>query len=118
MQQERYEYRNLPIPGGGYVTGFTFHSRQKDILYIRTDIGGVYRFDRESQRWKSLCDHVTMDDLSETFPIAIALDESHPERFYVACGVDVQACGELLVSGEVMTVGKRGERLKHSANSI
>lgn len=106
MQQERYEYRNLPIPGGGYVTGFTFHSRQKDILYIRTDIGGVYRFDRESQRWKSLCDHVTMDDLSETFPIAIALDERHPERLYVACGVDAQACGELLVSedyGETFT---------------
>ena len=45
MKKTAYKYSNLPIPGGGYVTGFLFHPVKKDILYIRTDIGGSYRFD-------------------------------------------------------------------------
>jgi hypothetical protein len=51
MRKETYEYRNLPIPGGGYVTGFIFHEKQPGILYCRTDIGGVYRYKPEERRW-------------------------------------------------------------------
>ncbi|MCH5259160.1 MAG: endoglucanase [Lachnospiraceae bacterium] len=99
-KRERYRYKNLPIPGGGYVTGFLFHKRVPDVFYIRTDIGGVYRFDREEERWVSLIDHVTMDDLSETFPIAVALDDDHPERLYIACGVNKAGAGKIAVSDD------------------
>lgn len=98
MQTKQYRYRNLPIPGGGYVTGFIYHLKKKDVLYIRTDIGGVYRFDADSQRWISLIDHVTMEDLSETFPTAAALDDQHPERLYIACGVNADPHGKMAVS--------------------
>lgn len=84
----KYEYRNLPIPGGGYVTGFLYHKKVPNILYMRTDIGGTYRFEYEEHRWKSLINHVTMFDLSETFPIAMALDENEPNMLYIACGVN------------------------------
>lgn len=36
-----YEYRHASVPGGGFVTGFCFHPAEKNILYARTDIGGV-----------------------------------------------------------------------------
>lgn len=98
MQTKRYSYRNLPIPGGGYVTGFIYHLKKKDVLYIRTDIGGVYRFDADSQRWISLIDHVTMENLSETFPTAVALDEKHPERLYIACGIYDRPHGRMAVT--------------------
>lgn len=42
MKQIPYEYHNLPIPGGGYVTGFLYSEGERDVLYIRTDIGGAY----------------------------------------------------------------------------
>ena len=100
MEQERYRYRNLPIPGGGYVTGFVFHTKARDVLYIRTDIGGVYRFDPKAQRWVSLIDHVSMDDISETFPIAVALDDAHPERLYIACGVNRPGAGKIASSDD------------------
>lgn len=86
VKQISYEYKNLPIPGGGYVTGFLYHEKQKDVLYARTDIGGTYRFDQAQQTWISLIPHVTMKDLSETFPIAMALDEKRPNMLYIACG--------------------------------
>lgn len=98
MQTQQYTYRNLPIPGGGYVTGFIFHPKEKGVLYIRTDIGGVYRYDAEAQRWHSLIDHVTMEDLSETFPTAVALDDDSPERLYIACGINASPHGKMAVS--------------------
>ena len=52
-EQLEYRYQNAPIPGGGYVTGFVFEPAVKGMLYLRTDIGGAYRFDPQDQRWKS-----------------------------------------------------------------
>ena len=98
MKQIPYEYKNLPIPGGGYVTGFLYHRKKQDVLYARTDIGGTYRFDAEKRRWVSLIPHVTMEDLSETFPIAMALDDSRPSMLYVACGINSAQSGVLAVS--------------------
>ncbi|MBQ7359931.1 MAG: endoglucanase [Lachnospiraceae bacterium] len=87
-KQIPYKYQNLPIPGGGYVTGFLFSKEKPDTLYLRTDIGGSYRFDSKEKRWNSLSDHVTMTRLDETYPTAIALDESNPGNFYIVCGVN------------------------------
>lgn len=100
MQTQQYTYHNLPIPGGGYVTGFIFHPKEKGGLYIRTDIGGVYRFDAKAERWHSLIDHVTMEDLSETFPAAVALDKERPQRLYIVCGIGSAPRGRLAVSDD------------------
>ncbi len=98
MKQVSYTYQNLPIPGGGYVTGFLYHKGKRDVLYARTDIGGTYRFDAEEQQWVSLISHVTMKDLSETFPISIALDDTNPAMLYIACGIYAEKSGVLAIS--------------------
>lgn len=98
METEKYIYRNCPIPGGGYVTGFVFHEKDPSLLYIRTDIGGTYGYDRQADRWYSLIDHVSMNDLSETYPIAIALDPEDPDYLYVACGIYDNPHGVFAVS--------------------
>lgn len=86
-QQIPYIYHHLPIGGGGYVTGFFFHPRDRHTLYCRTDIGGMYRFDDERQCWVSLIDHVKPDDLRETYPISAALDETEPDTLFIAGGL-------------------------------
>lgn len=88
MKQIKYTYKNLPIPGGGYVTGFLFHPKRENLLYIRTDIGGSYRYCYEDNKWISLTESVDMFDLSETYPIALAVDENKPARLLVASGVN------------------------------
>lgn len=93
-----YEYKNLPIPGGGYVTGFLFHETVEDILYARTDIGGVYRYNFKEKRWMSLMDHVTINDLSETYPTAIGLDSNNPSFLYIACGCGDRKQGVFCIS--------------------
>ena len=100
MRQIPYEYKNLPIPGGGYVTGFLYHKLKKDVFYARTDIGGTYKYNTKSQKWISLIPHVTMEDLSETFPIALALDDNRPNMLYIACGVNKEQSGVLAISDD------------------
>lgn len=97
-RKKLYEYKNAPIPGGGYVTGVTYHQKQPGILYARTDIGGTYRFDMIEKKWKSLINHVTMEDLSETYPIALALDDRYPERLYIISGITENGYGVLSIS--------------------
>ncbi|MGN0298973.1 MAG: endoglucanase [Lachnospiraceae bacterium] len=119
MKQIAYQYHNLPIPGGGYVTGILYHPQKKDLLYIRTDIGGTYRFDAEKQRWKNLTTHVTMMDLSETYPIALALDVHRPEMLYIACGENKEKSGILAVSedfGETFIYEKIPVRIHGNLN--
>ncbi len=97
-QNIKYKYKNAPIPGGGYVTGFVFHSKQPNVLYTRTDIGGTYRFDYDDKHWYSLIDHVTGEDLAETYPIALALDDKHPEWLYIMSGVNEAGYGVFSIS--------------------
>ncbi len=93
-----YEYKNVPIIGGGYVTGLIYHQKQPGILYARTDIGGTYRFDFKEKKWHSLIDHVTHMNLAETYPIALALDDEHPERLYIICGMADKDYGVFCIS--------------------
>ena len=95
-----YKYNNIPIHGGGYVTGFAFHSKQQGCMYIRTDIGGVYRYNIKTDEYESLADHIKHTDPGESFPIAIALDEKVPNRLYIVCGVSRNLHGLLCVSND------------------
>lgn len=119
MKKVSYQYQNLPIPGGGYVTGIMYHPKKKDVLYIRTDIGGTYRFDAVQQKWQSLIKHVTMMDLSETFPISLAFDENRPEVLYIACGENREKSGVLAISedfGETFSYEKIPVRIHGNLN--
>lgn len=88
MKIEKYDYSNCPIPGGGYVTGFCFNSKERGILYIRTDIGGSYRYIYEENKWECLTESVNMSDLRATFPIAICSDNDSPNVLYSLSGIN------------------------------
>lgn len=79
-----YVYRHAPVPGSGFVTGFCFHPKGKNILYARTDIGGVYRYDFTAKTWISLMDHMKATEKLECYSLSIALDVSNPEWLYIA----------------------------------
>lgn len=82
----KYDYKSLSVPGGGFVTGFVFHPTCRNLLYCRTDIGGVYRFDFESQSWNFLGSRITEFEHHLTQPLAIAVDEALSDKLYIMCG--------------------------------
>ena len=96
----KYEYGNLKISGGGFVTGITFHHTDSKTLYIRTDIGGVYRYDFDKQTWVYLADKVTADDPAQTYPLAIALDETTQISCFSPAEINAQIISAYLMTRE------------------
>lgn len=86
-ESEKYIYKPISVPGGGFVTGFVFHPATRDILYCRTDIGGIYRYDFNKDSWISLIDHATDPGVFETYPLALALDRQNPSYIYAMEGL-------------------------------
>ncbi len=84
--QLSYTYHSIPIPGGGFVTGFVFHPRVPGICYARTDVGGVYRLNRRENRWIPLMDWVGHPHEGLMQTLSIALDPDRPGRVMVLSG--------------------------------
>ncbi|MCQ2506587.1 MAG: hypothetical protein MJ113_05360 [Lachnospiraceae bacterium] len=88
MKNIPYSYKNMPINGGGYVTGLEF-SEKKGELFCRTDVGGCYYYKRDENRWLSLASHVSKQDKSESYPIALDICEDE-KSISVISGVPKQ----------------------------
>ena len=46
-----YNWRNVVIGGGGFSPNIIFSPAEKGLAYLRTDVGGIYRWDAKAQRW-------------------------------------------------------------------
>ena len=53
---QAYGWRNVQIVAGGFITGIQFHPTEPGLVYVRTDIGGSYRWDEGFGRWLPLND--------------------------------------------------------------
>ena len=76
----KYTYKNIPIIGGGFVTGLVFHPAVKGALYARTDVGMAYRFDNGSEKWTALGEETVLS------PLSLAVDRFDGDKLYAAFG--------------------------------
>ncbi len=81
-----YYWGNVRFDGGGFVNAVLFHPKAKDILYARTDVGGVYRFDAANSRWIPLTDWISEEDRGLFGGESFAIDPNDPKRLYVLAG--------------------------------
>lgn len=84
--REAYTWRNVAIGGGGYVTGIVTHPQEPDLVYIRTDVGGAFRWDPVHKRWIQLLGALTFAEWNLNGIDAIALDPSDPNVVYLSAG--------------------------------
>jgi hypothetical protein len=82
-----YQWQSVPFGGGGYVPGYVYHPKQPNLLYARTDVGGMYRYDYGAGRWIQLLDHLGRDDGDLSGVLSIALDPNDPSKVYTANGM-------------------------------
>jgi photosystem II stability/assembly factor-like uncharacterized protein len=79
-------WTNVAIGGGGYVTGVYLHPQQEDLVYIKTDVGGFYRWNAVEQKWIPLTDHFPLSQSNYYGGEALALDPNNPSIVYIAAG--------------------------------
>jgi photosystem II stability/assembly factor-like uncharacterized protein len=80
-----YAWRNVVVGGGGFAPNIIFSPVEKGLAYLRTDMGGAYRWDDKQQQWIPL-----QDGLAESsyFGIeSLAPDPKDPNVVYLAAGM-------------------------------
>jgi len=79
-----FKWKNVNIQGMGYVTGLAIAPQSPHDVYIRTDIGGAYRFMRQTNQWLPLLDMFDTNFSKGGIGVeSIAIDTTLPKRIYV-----------------------------------
>ncbi|WP_245308399.1 WD40/YVTN/BNR-like repeat-containing protein [Halalkalibacter urbisdiaboli] len=85
-KKESYEWGRAKVVGGGFIPGIVFNETEEDLIYTRTDIGGAYRWDPDTNSWIQLMDFVSFDEWNLAGVDSLATDPVDPDRVYVAAG--------------------------------
>ena len=83
----RYDYvrRNVKVGGGGFAPGIVFSSAERGLAYLRTGMGGAYRWDAAARSWRLLEDSIAQ---SSYFGIeSIAAGPVDANVVYLAAGM-------------------------------
>ncbi len=81
-----YEWRNLEINGGGYVSGVVCSTGIQGLMYARTDRSGAFKYDNKSETWVSITDFITTDENHLMSVESLVCDTIEPNRVYMVCG--------------------------------
>lgn len=80
-----YIWRSVTVGAGGFAPDIIFSRAQRGLAYLRTDMGGVYRWSARRRTWIPLEDDIAQ---SSYFGIeSIAADPVDPNVVYVAAGM-------------------------------
>ncbi|UZK70288.1 hypothetical protein OKW76_04375 [Sphingomonas sp. S1-29] len=84
-QGSAYRWRNVTVGAGGFAPNLVFSPIEPRLAYLRTDMGGAYRWDGSADRWIPL-----QDGLAEGSYMgveSIAADPVDRDRVYLAAGM-------------------------------
>ena len=86
-----YMWSSVAIGGGGFTTGIVAHPKEPNLLYARSDVGGVYRWDDNAKTWISLMGSFGIDQRNYFGVDGIAPDPNNPDVVYIAAGKDINS---------------------------
>jgi hypothetical protein len=80
-----YDWSNVRIGGGGFAPGIVFSTVEPGLAYLRSDMGGAYRWDARAKRWVPLQDGVS--EGSYMGVESLAVDTVDAGTVYLAAGM-------------------------------
>ncbi len=115
---QSFKWNNVNIQGMGYVTGMAIAPVKPYDVYVRTDVGGAYRFDRKNKKWLPLMDMFDTNFSKGGIGVeSIAVDPQKPTHIYAAVNHASSIITEgntkkYKYTGEVMVSQDRGNTWK------
>lgn len=93
---EPYRWASVTMGGGGAVNSVIVHPRVKDLVYMRTDVGGFYRWQEADQSWTPLLDGIPFRTWNLYGGEGLAIDpgDASGNLLYAACGKSVSEWAE------------------------
>ena len=95
----KYQWSNVAIGGGGYVTGMEYNPKEEGLVYARTDIGGLYRRQKGTD-WVPLTDFLGAEEWNYIGIESMATDPVEPNRVYFAGGTYMNDSAGLFASDD------------------
>lgn len=95
-----WEWGNVEIVGGGFVPNIIYNPTEEGLVYCRTDIGGAYKLNKETNRWECITDFIGGDDWNYMGIESIATDPVEPNRVYIAAGTYSSSAGAIFYSDD------------------
>lgn len=81
-----YRWRSVKVGGGGFAPGIVFSPAERGLAYLRTDMGGAYRFDSATRRWVPLQDDEAVSSYMGVE--SVAPDPVDADVVYMAAGMN------------------------------
>ena len=81
--ESSYNWDTLRIGGGGFVSGII---TGKDAMYLRTDVGGAYKYSYENQKWEQIFGFLNDAERGLLSCKGIAIDPTDDNTAYFLCG--------------------------------
>lgn len=97
----KYTWRSVIAGGGGFIDGIIFHPKEKNLIYLRTDMGGAYRWNQKEKKWMPITDMFGRNDADNLGILSLALDINDANKVYMMTGKYTQdwaGMGVLLIS--------------------
>jgi len=104
-----YNWYNTNIGGGGFVTNLIYNPAEEGLLYLRTDMGGSYRYDQANKSWIPIQDVFSGSEWWLFGCESIGIDTKEPNRVYIAAGT-YMSYGE---NGAIISSDDYGKTWKH-----
>lgn len=79
---QEWKWENVNLQGMGFVTGIIAHPIYKNVVYARTDVGGVFRWKNSTSEWVPLMDAKNIGYSVES----ISLDRQNKNILYAKMG--------------------------------
>lgn len=97
LKAQSYQWSNVAIGGGGFVTALITSKTEQNLMYARTDVGGAYRWNATDSSWIPLLDWVPESETGFMGVGALAIDPQATNKVYMLVGTSYLSSGKTAI---------------------